>query len=88
VSTEIHVFVLKHGLKLGVHGESINFIIAMVYPGWMPGAHQSCSITPPPRLGRWEKGMMKGLVDWDKDGETSRTNYCHWQNRLDLGKAV
>ena len=30
-----------------------------VDPGWMPGAHQSCSITPRPQLDRGEKIKLK-----------------------------
>jgi len=51
----------------------------------MPGAHQNCSITP---LLSWtgERKYDEGLVDRDKDRERSLTNYCHGQNRLNLGR--
>jgi len=32
----------------------------MVSPGWMPGAYQSLSITPPPQLDTGERNMTKG----------------------------
>ena len=36
-----------------------------VDPGWLPGAHQSCSITPPPQLDSRRK-YNKSLVGRDK----------------------
>ena len=51
-----------------------------VDPAWMPGAHQSCSVTAPPQAG--ERKYNKRLVGRDKDRERSFSNYCHRQNRL------
>ena len=56
-----------------------------VDPAWMPGAHQSRSITPPPQLDRGEKNKIKGSWVEIRTGR-SFTNYRHGQNRLDLGK--
>ena len=38
-----------------------------VDPGWMPGAHQSRSITPPPQLDGGGRKYNKRLVGQDKD---------------------
>jgi len=56
-----------------------------VDPGWTPGTHRSCSVAP---LLSWtgERKYDERLVAQDKGRETSLTNYCHGQNRLDLGK--
>jgi len=55
--------------------------------GWTPGPHQSHFITV---LLSWtgERNTRKRLVGGDKDRGISLTNYCHRQNRLDLGKLV
>lgn len=47
--------------------------------------HQNCSVTP---LLSWtgERKFNKRLVFWDQSRERSLNNYCHWQNRLDLGE--
>ena len=62
-------------------------VVWWVDPGWMPGPHQSHSITP---LLNWtgERKLNERLVGRDKDRERSLTNYHHGQNRLDLGKLV
>jgi len=63
-------------------------ILWWVDPGWMLGAHQSHSITPPPQLDRGQKKYEKRLMGRDKDREGSFTYYCHQKNRLDIGKLV
>ena len=57
-----------------------------VDPGWMPGAHQSRSIT---LLLSWTGERRKydeRLVGRDKDRERSLTSYRHGKNRVDLRK--
>jgi len=53
--------------------------------GWVPGAHQATLITPPPQLDRGSKNKTKGSWVKIRTG-TSLNNYCHGQNRLELGK--
>ena len=58
--------------------------------GW-PWLEARC---PPSRsvsalLGRAGERKCNGrLGGWDEDGERSFPSYCHWQNRLDLGKLI
>jgi len=51
----------------------------------MPGAHPNRSITP---LLSWtgKRKYDERLEGRDKDRERSLTNYCHRQNRLNLGR--
>ena len=65
----------------------LNGILWWADPGWMPSAHQSCSITP---LLSWtgERKYNKRLVGRGKDRERSLSNYHHGQNRLNLGKKL
>lgn len=54
--------------------------------GWMPYAHQSCSITPPPQV---ERGENLQEVPGSKKGEEgSLTNYPHEKYHLRLGKYI
>jgi len=50
----------------------------------MPGAHQNHSITPPGGTG--ERKYDERLEGRGKDRERSLANYCHGQNRLNLGR--
>ena len=63
------------------------FCMWWVDPGWTPGAHQSHSIT---HLLSWtgERKHNERFMGQDKDRERSLTNYCHRQNRLDLGNKI
>jgi len=56
-----------------------------VDPDWMPGAHQSCSITLLLSSIR-ERKYNEGFVSQDKDRERSLSNYHHGQNKLDMEK--
>jgi len=44
---------------LGGQRAMAHSILWWVDPGWMPGAHQSCSITSPPQLEREKKRQQK-----------------------------
>ena len=52
--------------------ETWAFPVWWVDPGWMPGAHQSCSITPPPQLDGGRKKYNKRFMGWDKDREITQ----------------
>ena len=49
-----------------------NALVWWIDPGWMPGAHQSCSITPPPQLDRGEKIQQKSHGSRSGQGEITQ----------------
>ena len=57
-------------LEITLKGKTLD-LLWWVDPGWMPGAHQSCSITP---LLSWtgERKYNKSLVGRDKDREITQ----------------
>jgi len=46
------------------------------------------ALSLPSSAGQGRGNTMKTLEDPDKDRERSLANYCHRQNRFDLGKLV
>jgi len=58
-----------------------------VDPGWMLGAHQNRSISPPSQLDGGKK-YNENLLGRGKDRERSFSNYCHRENRLNLEKII
>jgi len=65
----------------------LSVVVWWIDPAWTPGAHQSCSISPPPQLDRAEKNIMKGSWAEIRTGRLL-SSYRHWQNRLYLGKKI